>query len=722
MNIFEKLLLQLQMDAKNIEKKINEIEEENIKLEFYSQIREIIDKLPIVEMVENGQLKELLETGKITIENLEQIFEPKEEILYAKDSISVLKETIFNVNSNLKQLDIENMIEELTKKQLFTTKELEYIKNNLITLKETYEIVNNPNFNDSQIKEIMTCIKKSILNLLQSKISEIYTNLLKQTKRICDNAIIKNSRKVANKKYLQEDLKNIKSYLQKFSIVGIEKSFNSLEEMNTFFDYLKSINLDEEDILSLVIAFSKFNIDYFNNLKKYEDASMIKTIESNVDTITDSMESLISGKTIEETLEVEPFKLTEEEQKIYSQIKNLFEEKTKTIKIYDMDVVELLNDDFELKSREDYYLSGERINWDVVLTDVKHILEPNLENHKEQVFEIFKYIIKIYEKELEQKLENDKRILAIEEMSNTLQEIIISKEGLIKQYKNLTDAKKEYYLSIYNCIRNKDIESATKLAENISKPIEQIYLICILNELISFKVELDKYLEKKIISEEYLKYFEEEFNKYISEYQKSNESMINYYNDSEAQSMHIESPKNLIYFMEDDFSPYSEEEKKELNETVKKFLSDYWEKIVKENRDNFFEPLWRITPTGERDYYKNEKFRPYRTRSLRDSRTGILKIDICEENKEKIRKRYGIDKIGPLITVIGAITTIGSDHSSYDEFTSYIKKNQERINNLVELCGNPNSNEEELFEIIDKAFEINEQVKNGKFLGGASLK
>ena len=82
-------------------------------------------------------------------------------------------------------------------------------------------------------------------------------------------------------------------------------------------------------------------------------------------------------------------------------------------------------------------------------------------------------------------------------------------------------------------------------------------------------------------------------------------------------------------------------------------------------------------------------------------------------------KKYNLEKFGPLILVMASFTIQGANHDAYDDLNIYIKENKKRIDDIVELFGNPNAREEELFEIIDKGISDAKRVLSDQFSGGA---
>ena len=191
-----------------------------------------------------------------------------------------------------------------------------------------------------------------------------------------------------------------------------------------------------------------------------------------------------------------------------------------------------------------------------------------------------------------------------------------------------------------------------------------------------------------------------------------------YLNEKYSQSFVKSNIKNIIYFLNDDFSNNSETEREELSKVTRYLLSTNWSVL---SRDNMIEDLTYTTKSGKIKKY-DEPFEPRRIRGLGNTRTGVIKINICEENKQKIRDRYHISDIGPFIAIIDAIEAPGADHSRYEEFNSFIRKNRDKIIYLTNLFKNKDSDENELFEVIDKALDSSEKVSKGQFSGGASSK
>lgn len=170
--------------------------------------------------------------------------------------------------------------------------------------------------------------------------------------------------------------------------------------------------------------------------------------------------------------------------------------------------------------------------------------------------------------------------------------------------------------------------------------------------------------------------------------------------------------------MPNDLEDYSEDYCDELEKSVTKLLGEPWKEALINNRNHFLAEVFYIDKKRKRAYYDKEIFNVYRAKGKSLTRTGFVTIRICEENYQKIKQRYNIDITHTFIAIVGVISTPGSNHNEYELINEYVRKNQEEIMYLVNLFGNKDSNEYELFEIVEKCLKFGNQIATGNLLEG----
>ena len=152
--------------------------------------------------------------------------------------------------------------------------------------------------------------------------------------------------------------------------------------------------------------------------------------------------------------------------------------------------------------------------------------------------------------------------------------------------------------------------------------------------------------------------------------------------------------------------------KSELKAAIKKVRNTKWYKIMADG--NLYSDLTHKTPSGREEIYSNDIYSVGRIWATGDYRTGFVVIrKMCDENKEKIMKRYNLEKVGVIAFVIGVIH-VKADHSGYKELTDFMNspENRNSINYYVELFMNKDTPEEKLFEILDKGIIDCNKVNN----------
>ena len=212
----------------------------------------------------------------------------------------------------------------------------------------------------------------------------------------------------------------------------------------------------------------------------------------------------------------------------------------------------------------------------------------------------------------------------------------------------------------------------------------------------------------------------EETNKLIEKEKQLNvkidQHLENMYEHNQLQEIKTYQPvQTLIYYMIDDLNTYTEEQNMELEEVTKYLINKSWQEIRKDDKKHFIEPVYRMTISGKREYYKSDEFEVYRAWGRPGTRTGLIKIKICEEIQKKIFDRYNIENIGSLIIATDVINVKGQDHNQYKKIIASVEGKRKEIMNLVNLMANPNTEEKIVFEIIDKSLKMSNKIANRQF-------
>ena len=217
--------------------------------------------------------------------------------------------------------------------------------------------------------------------------------------------------------------------------------------------------------------------------------------------------------------------------------------------------------------------------------------------------------------------------------------------------------------------------------------------------------------------------------KTIEIYQKQYDIFIQkYYNLEQLPSTNQkqyedENAKNIIiFFRKNPQSKFLIEEDLEQNQADK---TDYFnlEKILKTFNDieswNFDQQKFHgfqssIRDKHSKDYIIESKLSGKKYNFLRakcpvqkkgednNTRVSFIKINLCEENKNKLNLR-----INNIILIIGEINI--SNHNTNSEYSAFIKQyeeNKEQIEQVIQLLKNPNTPVETLYKLLNDSSDL----------------
>ena len=576
--------------------------------------------------------------------------------------------------------------------------------------------VNSLDFNDEELKKNINLKKQEIINIINQNLIHIKKELIKNINEILNHHLTKTiSKKRSNEKYNKVYLETLKMYFSFFDENVIIKPFKSRKELESFFEFLMNSSLNKDSIFNLIILFSKFNIDYYNNLKNIKNASIKIIVDKQVEKANENLENLIDNdkEVIEEATIVEnknaEIVLTQAEIELYNEVKKIIDT-FESLNI-DNDYYELFKDDFVLSSRMDYYEINNKIDWSVIVTDFKKILEPNIETHKEEIIEIFKYIIEL----------NKKQIKAYKELlcvSESIESILKLHQEEVLFFNKLNDKEKNIYLRCFEFLEKNDLEQLEQYISDVLKiNYEQLSLFYILNKLMDLKDEIkdiktdykkEKTIDKEIL-ETIIKIYEEikkEYNNLASNLKENN--------NVSKENAELINPhqKNFVCIFDDSMQISNENERKAINSCVEYVKYHDWSKFTLEG--HIWDLLKYKLPNGKEKNYMDEEFAAGRIRR-NDYRVGLVVIkNICEDTKHKLKTRSNLEKIGVIALVLGAIY-VKANHNLYSEFNKIISDNKSSIDEYVRLFKDPNTPEEVLFDIIEKGINDCKLIEDGQW-------
>lgn len=658
----------------------------------------------------------------ITLVNNSKIFDKStKNIISILNEIDTIKKLISKVDTDIENLDIEKLKSTLL---ILDSKE---IFEDLKTLKTLYEYAISPDFEDEDLKNNVFQIKAKILRNLNSMLIEDFSSL----KSECEILEMRSINKIKiNNRVNKEFLDKLTYYLD---ICLNNKKIETEDDLKEFFEFIKNSPLTKEEIFKLIVEFSKLNINYYSNLRRKNISRVKSLVSKNSEKAHEELNKLIPAdkreepKKSEDSVKESLSFLTEEEIAIYEKVKLLLN--SINIDSNDEMYYELFKDDFSLNDRKEYYGLIKSIDWSIIKTDFVYILEPNLcEENKKEIFEIFKYIIDLNEKYIKLREVEEKKELAYKEerkrVNDSLNIIKGEFEDIFRthrsdlEYLNKNDQNKNYCKLILELYQSGNKEEALSNAKKIQKDIESIKLLVMLGEMSEFY----NYINNEEIGAEDLNNILEEYERLTELYDRL---MNELKKDPTTETVEPYDGKNFICVMNEDIDYSDEGIKKEVQKTLKVLKGYDWVDIVScRAKNKIWGELKFKLPSGKESDYSNELFSVGRIWATAGHRTGIVVIkNICPENKEKLKKRYNVNKIGVVAFVIGAIY-VEADHSEYSQFVRFVNDNNNRstIDYYVQLFMDENTPEEKLFEIIDKGIKDCKEISSGQFgTGGTQL-
>lgn len=680
-----------------------EVEEAKTISEELKKLEEYISKFDLEKI---PPLKEDVKKFKIFDVVNKELFYQIEKIEKIQKFMELVKEKNYDkVEINLEQLSYFK--QETIQKTILS----------LNTLKKLNKYVNDDLFDDEELKKIVLNAQKEFNNILEEELKNNINGLLNTLRELQNNYVRGTySRNSSVKKYKQDFLQEILLYDSLFDEKQVLSPFKTKKEMQEFFEFLKNSTLGREDVFQLIVLFGKFNLDYYNKLKNKKDSTIKNIVDKNVQKATKKLESLVEPTNLIESepkVENEPLQhLTEEELKIYNSIKKIIDDCN--VIGYDDDYYELFIDDFEVKNRKEYYFIGEEINWKIIKTDFKKILEPNISTNKEEIFAIFNYIIEIHRLKLKETEKNNKMIAIIKEQKQTLEQILSKKWNMYGNFINKYERKK--ISNYFNSLDFNQQNEIQQYADSFNITVEELKLFYILYQIDELRKNIEEIVESKKMDEDLLNLINEEYKILLDQYKTLAES--NLLDENLDSKIEIDAnQKNFLCILNKDIFEIADKNMRTATISVaKRFKYDEWSRL------SLVGHVWDVLKykgsNGKEKDYSKEAFAAGRIRQ-NDYRIGLVIVkNICEENKEKIKKKYKVEKIGVIGFVIG-VAYVKANHDAYADFNKFINDNRPLIDEYVNLFKDPSTPEEVLFEIIENGiidFNLLEVGKGGKSL------
>lgn len=531
---------------------------------------------------------------------------------------------------------------------------------------------------DSTAKEIYFNLKDTLVSILNKHMKERILILKTYIEEEIKDVDIDNL--LETKEELHRKIYRLIRYISSINNDEVNLSFNTLEECDEFFECLKEIKFPSNDIDEL-----------------RED--IIKTFKNKKKKIT------------EEEIKKE---FDAEEIKVYNDIIELIDNvENDTYLIDSPSSVSHLKDNFSLEYRIKVYGKGSGLDLVKIIHDIKENLLPNIIIHKDEIISIFKYILNLYSEYLYNKTQKDE----LEEVLFQLRKILKKNRHVLDYYDNLSEFNKSFFDKILNEIKRGRYDTFKMMEDYFSKKIDFYELFNILRE-IEFNVEIfNSVINKDIIPQDefddLLEMAGEIIEKYDElEYEERFDKKIEYAQDHEFKG------KSLIGFMNIDYQNFDNEQKKILQRAIIKLFEQSWVDYSLNAHENELKPISYRKSNGKIVKLKASGFDVSRIR-INKYRIGIITINVCKENNEKLSKKYGLT--GPFIILLEPFPILGADHNKYYEYiVDVINENKEEIDRIVSLFSNPDAKEEDLFKIIEDGILSTKEILKKKIINNTN--
>ena len=650
----------------------------------------------------------------------------QEEKEYKQD-LEKLSSLIEVIETDIRQINIEELQERLS--LIESTPEVE---NDIKKLKEAINLYNfliDPRIPNHGVKEdILTFI-----NTLKVKLNNYSKNKSKK-------------RKEQREQEPKQLLALQRTYVEYLTLFTNEGFLNILpqEKMNEFFDFLENSDIDRNIVLDLITNYTKNLVSNSKAREQIQSDIVEKKIDDNAEKLLDELKNSIENS--EEKEEDIPnevvallpqIELTEEEKVIKEKVEEIINQHKRELSKVGAEIAVQLFDKFTIDIRESLYLKNNKIDWDFVVADYEINLVKNLSTKKEEVFEIFKFIIQKNNEYIEQQKEQEENKTIFLELKKQLEDILKESEGILYDFSQKEPNVKNTYEKAYELIKEGNAEYIKIIAPHLQEiQIDEAAFIGLLKEIKDYLQILDLELDEIDLLD--LRPASEDIKKYIEKYDdyynqlKSKEDADEIYEmdpneDLSLEMLDYDKTKNLILMCKNKFDMFSplyniySENKHDLLEIkeyeFKKALECFSTRELENRKKELKSSFLYTNASKEKTVEDVYGVATERLRFSYAGRTGYVLIPVHEENRKKLREIYGDNIFSTFnsIPMIIGIITCGASHEDYKELVNSVKDNIEYIRRIINIFNNPNTDIKTLTGIIEESMnECQRYIKSVK--------
>ena len=653
--------------------------------------------------------------------------------------LEYIKSEILKVTNDINVIQLESTLQVLEMNLDSFNKGIDLVSKDLILdiLKE-----NLPEDMAIQNYELFleTITLKEYLNTnIQIPQIKICLDLLDSIKTYINNKIgILKQELIEIKEKNNRELEIYNKYISYFDKNQLKRNLNK-DELDELLNFIMDSSLDENIKTTLFIQIGVNQIRLFETKNLEQQHNNLDVVRRNAARIKLLKEQVIENQeeTIEEVEILPQVNLTDEEKQIYDKIINISEilKNEKMNLEIEKSFIDLIDvNDFTLfQVRKELYETPGINPFALMYLDLNHNLINNFYNHKEEIIQIFKYFIDIFDSKFitRQSYKESLPLLSSNE--------IIKIEKYIIEYNNLNESQKNTIINNeenYNDVSREDYDSLC-----LELTYEQFKYYLTIKKLIIFYEKYNNILSEDVKNDKNnanLNIIQiNSIKKSIAELVNSLDVMKNLSSQEEefieteevetkTNSNHVNLPilfPSRLKSISENAADIIEELRKNYREKADLFLSQNIEDLSelllvypigeikkrakKGNRSHSFNSVL----TDKRGYcplFDDYTVFKYKHDVATASRLSYMMLHINEKNKLRLQQEFKIEDLNNICLVLNFDASVLAEKEYVNRTHSILKRDLDYINHIIDLFKNEFKTEDDYKEAVEL---INESIK-----------
>jgi len=546
-------------------------------------------------------------------------------------------------------------------------------------------------------------IKKEILTSLRNKLVK-----KRDTYRVSQlREEVENYTKALDLLWQVSNLKNMDKEQSLLLVDVLEKEISSEKDFSEVMKFLikgrvssHKKQVDREQSITKMIV----NKKAFDVMRKLSyESQLISDSRSKVSSVrnADELKPKIDGSESKKGKKVLPYdSLSDEEKNVIEQLNNIFNSRGSSVVLTDDKIYKKLVSNVDLDIRKKLYFKDGNLDYNLIARDVNFNLRKNISvDNRDKIFEIFEFIIEEDHKYQGQIIETNKLYNKIKEALASFgsEEILDDDSDIIKKIKeeiNILISNTSSLLETIQEVKGGGIDSEdlafieTEIKESLeqynnlkSKLVEKISEMKILEEKKALEEEkVQKETSKKSKKKKFVPLKE-----VISPFDISNSANILLF----LENGNTDESESSLCIEDDLYAGGLKDIAKELQKQLQKAVRILSQQDINsiKNTDNR-----KINKLKDNELPDNRHFsKPWRLREGK-SRISYVVVNLCAENREKIKMLYNIGddfyKNGQIVLIGGSVFADNDDYDKLVPLNKEIIANEGKIRELINLFGN----------------------------------